>query len=67
VTTKGQQHKWFGDVRVGELIAIDDGRIVLRVEQKSGQQARIRLEFAKPTTVERVEPAMASFARQGLR
>jgi pyruvate kinase len=63
----GGQHKWYGDVRVGEQIAIDNGRIVLRVEEKSGQRARIRLEFTKPTTVERVEPAMAAFAREGLR
>lgn len=63
---KDGQHTWFGDVRVGEQLAIDDGRIVLRVEEKSGQRARIRLNFAKPTTVTRVEPAMAAFARQGV-
>lgn len=64
---KEAQHKWFGDVRVGEQVSIDGGTIVLRVEQKSGQQARIRLEFKKPTTVTRVEPGMAGFARQGVK
>lgn len=64
---KEGQHKWYGDVRVGEQIAIDDGRIVLRVEEKSGRLARIRLEFTTPTSVTRVEPAMAAFARQGLK
>jgi hypothetical protein len=66
VTTK-EQHKWFGDVRVGERIAIDGGTIVLRLEEKSGKSARLRLEFTRPITVERVEPAMAAFARQGVK
>lgn len=62
---KEKTHKWFGDVRVGERIAIGDGT-VLRVEAKSGQQARISLEFTKPTPVTRVEPGMAGFARRGV-
>lgn len=58
-------HTWFGDVRVGEQLSIGGG-IRLRVEQKSGQLARIKLEFTQPTTVERVEPGMAAIARRGV-
>jgi hypothetical protein len=59
-------HTWFGEVRAGESIAIGDG-IKLRVEEKSGQRARIRLDFTKPTTVTKVIPAMSSFAKAGVR
>lgn len=64
---KDDAHKWYGEVRVGERISIDDGRIVLRVEEKSGQRARLRLEFREPTSVKRIEPAAAAFARQGVK
>lgn len=57
---------WFGEVRPGESIAIGDG-IRLRIEEKSGQRARIRLDFAKPTTVQKVVPAMANFAKAGVK
>lgn len=63
---KESNHTWFGDVRVGEQLSIGDGTIKLRVEAKSGQQARIRLEFVKPTPVSKVEPAAAVFARRGV-
>lgn len=62
---KESAHTWFGDVRVGELLSIGDD-IRLRVEQKSGQLARIRLEFAKQTSVQKVAPAAATFARRGI-
>ena len=57
---------WFGEVRTGESIAIGDG-IKLRVEEKSGQRARIRLDFTTPTSVKRIAPAMANFAKLGVR
>lgn len=60
------QNTWFGDVRPGEQIAIGNG-IKLRVEEKSGQRARIRLDFTTPTTVQRVMPAMAAFAKAGVK
>lgn len=63
---KQSVNTWFGEIRPGEKVAIDGGNIVLRIEEKSGQRARIRLEFAKPTTVEKVEPAAATFARSGV-
>ena len=57
---------WFGEVRTGESIAIGDG-IKLRVEEKSGQRARIRLDFTKPTSVHRISPAIANFAKAGVK
>lgn len=61
-----ESRTWFGDVKPGEVVSIDGGRINLRVEKKSGQIARIKLEFAKPTSVERTEPGAALFARRGI-
>jgi hypothetical protein len=60
------KNTWFGEIRPGESIAIGDG-IKLRIEEKSGQRARIRLDFTKPTTVQRTTPAMANFAKLGVR
>ena len=37
------------DVRVGDTVEIDDGRITIRVEDKSGQ--RTRLSFDAPRDV----------------
>ncbi len=61
-----KEHTWFGEIRPGESIAIGDD-IKLRIEEKSGQRARIRLDFARPTTVHKVSPAMANFAKIGVK
>lgn len=63
---KEDSKTWFGEVRPGESIAIGDS-IRLRIEEKSGQRARIRLNFTKPTSVTRVVPAMATFAKLGVK
>ena len=62
-----EQHTWYGELRPGEQVAIDGGVIRLRVEEKSGQRARIRLDFTRATKVEKVQPAMARFAKQGVK
>lgn len=41
------------DVRVGDSIAIDGGRVVITVEAKSGQRARLRLRFEQGVDVRR--------------
>lgn len=56
---------WIGEIRPGESIAVGDG-IKLRIEEKSGQRARLRFDFTRPTTVTKVLPAMASFAKAGV-
>lgn len=64
---KDKKNTWFGDVRVGEELNIDDGRIRLRVEEKSGRLARIRLDFTTETSVQKVAPTAVAFARRGVR
>jgi pyruvate kinase len=64
---KESSHTWFGELRAGEQVSIGDGSVRLRVEEKSGQRARIRLDFAKPTTVQKVTPGVAALARLGVK
>ncbi len=42
------------EVRTGEAVSIDAGRIVAVLEEKSGQRARIRFEIEGDARVERV-------------
>lgn len=55
------------DVKVGQSLSIDGGRIVLTVEEKSGQ--RVKLRFVHDgVTVERTSAPMPSIApRSGAR
>jgi pyruvate kinase len=39
------------EIRVGDRVQIDDGRIVLILESKSGQRARFRVEAEEGTPV----------------
>ena len=43
------------DIRTGEAVAIDGGRILAVLEQKSGQRARIRFELPEEMPIERVQ------------
>jgi pyruvate kinase len=45
------------DVKRGETLEIDGGRILLTVEEKSGQRARLKLEFATHTEVRKRLPS----------
>ena len=63
---KTSEKTWFGEIRPGETVAIGDN-IKLRIEEKSGQRARIRLDFTTPMSVNRITPAMANFAKAGVR
>lgn len=56
------------DLRVGEGVDIDSGRVLVRVESKSGQKTRLSFEAAKDVVIRRIAavPTPASFARQGL-
>lgn len=55
------------DVRVGESISLDNGRIRLVVEDKSGKLARIRFEMDPDVTFSKVRPGMAEIAKRGIR
>jgi hypothetical protein len=56
------------DLRVGEGVDIDSGRILVRVESKSGQKTRLSFEADKEVPIRRIAslPTPASFARRGL-
>jgi pyruvate kinase len=54
------------DVRSGEAVSIDGGRIIAVLEQKSGQRARIRFEAEEGTPIERVKDNTNFRAEVGL-
>lgn len=54
------------DVKVGEELTIDGGRIVLKIEEKSGQRARIRFQMDPDVSLSKVVPNMAAHARRGV-
>lgn len=56
------------DVRVGESVAIDGQRIVITVESKSGQLARLRFDHDKTADVQRLPSIQgaASAAARGV-
>lgn len=43
------------DVKVGEAVSIDGGRVVVTLEEKSGQRIRMRFEADEGTPIERVK------------
>lgn len=55
------------DVRVGETVSIDSGRVHVKVAEKSGQ--RVRLVFAADADIriERQRPPAAVAAQSGVR
>lgn len=56
------------DVKVGESISMDGGRIVLTVEAKSGQLARLRLSTIPGVAIDRIHPVKsgADLAKGGI-
>jgi sRNA-binding carbon storage regulator CsrA len=43
------------DLKPGEGVDIEQGRIVIRVEKKSGQQTRLCIDAAKEIAIRRLE------------
>jgi len=54
------------DVKVGESLSLDGGRITLKVEQKSGQVARIRFTMDQDVSLSKAVANMAAVARRGV-
>jgi hypothetical protein len=54
------------DIRYGESVSIDDGRVLVTLEEKSGQRARLRFEAGPSVKIERVTPKFNIRARLGL-
>lgn len=44
------------DVKVGDSVSIDGGRVVITVGEKSGQRARLKFEVDSDVNVQRVSP-----------
>jgi len=55
------------DIRVGEVLTIDDGRITVRLEERSGRLARLAIEAPPNMKIERPRSRMgAAMAKGGL-
>jgi pyruvate kinase len=54
------------DVRSGEAISIDGGKVVITLVEKSGQRARLRCVAEEGTPVERVQDRFNVRAAIGL-
>jgi hypothetical protein len=54
------------DIRLGEAVSIDGGSILVILEEKSGQRARLRFEADDATTIERVRSQHNVRAQIGL-
>lgn len=52
------------DLRVGESIYIDGGRVVVRLEEKSGQRARLVLKAEDDVLIEKGGPGPRTGAAQ---
>jgi len=52
------------DVKAGESVAIDGGRVVLTVLEKSGQRARLSFRVKDDVKVERMKTAGKTGAEQ---
>ena len=57
------------DIKVGESISVDRGRVVMTLVEKSGQRAKLAIDADKSVPVNRVElniKAGAAQARKGV-
>lgn len=54
------------DIRSGEAVSIDGGKVIAVLIEKSGQRARIRFEAEEGTAIERVTDRNNIRARVGL-
>lgn len=61
--------KTYWDVRVGESLSLDDGRIMIGVMEKSGQRARLSVEADKSIHIEKakVSPAISAPGKLGIK
>lgn len=55
------------DVKVGQSLSLDGGRIVMTVEEKSGQRVKLRLQLPEDVKVDRAKPQSGALhARLGV-
>lgn len=61
--------KTYWDVRVGESLSLDDGRIKIGVMEKSGQRARLSVEADKSISIEKEKatPVVSAPGKLGIK
>lgn len=58
----------FIDLKVGESVSIDDGRVNVKLHHKSGQRARLEVEADKSVKIQHVKQERpANIAAQGIK
>lgn len=56
------------DVKVGESVSIDEGRVLVKVLDKSGQRARLEFEADKSVKIKHIKQVRpSSIAAQGIK
>lgn len=56
------------DVRVGESVNVDGGRVLVRVAEKSGQRVKLHFTADSDVLIEKVSPVKgADLAKSGIR
>lgn len=56
------------DVRVGESVSVDGGRVVVRVGEKSGQRVKLHFTADSEVAIDKVAPVKgADLAKRGIR
>jgi sRNA-binding carbon storage regulator CsrA len=56
------------DVKVGESVSIDEGRVMVKVLDKSGQRARLEFDADKSIKITHIKQAQSSsIAAQGIK
>lgn len=55
----------FLDLRIGESVSIDKGRVNITLREKSGQRARLEIQADKSVSVEKSQPR-SNIAAKGL-
>ena len=56
------------DLKVGDAVSIDGGKVMVTLREKSGRTARVSVETDKKVPVEKIQGATPAFvpARQGI-
>lgn len=56
------------DVKVGESVSIDEGRVMVKVLDKSGQRARLEFDADKSISIKHIKQTQpSSIAAQGIK
>ncbi len=57
------------DLKVGDALSIDKGRVVVTLREKSGRAARVSVETEKSVQIEKIRSMTPAFvaARQGVK